>query len=111
MRRPRRLVTRVEHRTLEAQLPEFSEESEIRIFVGKHHADEGDVASESAQELAETIERWSVNSEFDVIDAHRRQRPCAREQRFFIVRRIAERRARFASSRDRADRLARNIER
>src|ERR1700733_12636626 len=105
------LVTRVEHRALEAQLPEFGEESEIGLFVSEHHADKGYVASEPAQRLTETMERWSVNSKFDVIDTHRRQRPRAREQRFFIIRRVAERRARFASSRDCGDRLARNIER
>ena len=63
------------------------------------------------KEFAETIERRRIHGELDVVDAHRRQRSRAFEQRFFIVGRIAERRARFASSRDCGDRLARNIER
>ena len=106
-----RLVARVEHRALEAQLPEFGEESEIGLLVGEHHADEGDVARQPAQRLAQTIERRGVHGELDGVDAHRSQRPRAREQRVFIVGRIAERRARLASSRDSGDRLARGIER
>ena len=106
-----RLVARVEHRALEAERREFGEESEVGLFVGEHHADEADVARQPAQGIAETIERRRVHRELDVVDAHRRERPRAGEQRFFVVRRIAERRARLASPRDGGDRLARGIER
>src|SRR6202044_1352399 len=51
------LVAGVEHRALEAQLSEPREEGEIWLFVDEHHADEGDVAGEPAQRIAEMIER------------------------------------------------------
>src|SRR5580693_9711825 len=51
------LVAGVEHRALEAQLLELREEGEIWLFVDEHHADEGDVAGEPTQRIAEMIER------------------------------------------------------
>src|SRR6202034_3219870 len=53
----------------------------------------------------------NVEGELDVIDPHRRQRAYASQQRVFIVRRIAERRAGLALARDGGDRLARGVKR
>ena len=105
------LVTRVEHRALEAHLRELAEESEIGLFVSEYHADERDVAREPAQTTAQPIERRRIHGELDIVYADRTPRSRAFEQRFFIVRRIAERRARFATSRDGDDRLAHGVER
>ena len=105
------LVPRVEHRALEAELGEFGEEGEVGRLVGEHHADEADFTRQPLQGIAETIERRAVHRQLDVIDAHRRERARACEQRRFVVGRIAERRARLASPRDRGERLPGDIER
>ena len=97
------LVAGVQHCAFETKLPEFSEEREIGLFVSEDHADEGDVARKLAQSIAETIERRRIDGELDVIDAHRRQRSRGFQQSVFDVGRIAERRARFASSGDCGD--------
>ena len=104
------LVARVEHCALEAEFLEPGEESEVGVFVGKHHADKGDLAREPAQRLAKPIKRRRIHGELEIVYAHCGQRSRAFEQRFFIVGRIAEGGARFASARDSRDRLARNIE-
>ena len=105
------LVAGVQHCALEVQLPELGEEREIRLFVGKHHADEGDVACEPAQWIAETIESRRIDCESNVIGPHLRQRSRAVQQSSFSVGWLAERRARFASTGDCGDRLARDVER
>ena len=61
------LVAGVEHCALEAQLLEFGEESEIRLFVGEHHADKRDLARELAQRIAEPIERSRIHGELEVV--------------------------------------------
>ena len=105
------LVPRVEHRALKSERRKSGEKSEVGLLVREHHADQADFVREPLQGSLEPIERRSVHSELDVVDALGRDRPDVREQHFFLVGRIAERRADLASSRDSGSRLAYGIER
>ena len=111
MRRPRVLSRVSSIAPLKPSVGEFGEEGEVGLLVGEHHADEADFARQPLQGIAETIERRAVHGQLDVVDAHRRERARACEQRSFVVGRIAERRARLASPRDRGERLPGDIER
>ena len=105
------LVPCVEHRALESERRKSGEKSEVGLQVRKHHADQADFVRELLQGSLESIERRSVDSELDVVDALGRDRPDVREQHFFLVGRVAERGADLASSRDSGSHLADGIER
>ena len=87
------------------------EKSEVGLLIREHHADQANFVREPLQGSLESIERRSVHSELDVVDALGRDRPDVREQHFFLVGRIAERRADLASSRNSGSHLAHGIER